>query len=58
MQPSWTSPIPQAMQQHRGAQVQRTAPPARTEAGADVDTATPPANAPDAVKRASEPKQP
>jgi hypothetical protein len=25
MQPSWTFPIPQAMQQHRGSQLQRAA---------------------------------
>jgi hypothetical protein len=59
MQPSWTSPIPQAMQQHRGSQVQRTALTTRAEAGAHADTAPPPANVRDEAKPSeSEPKQP
>jgi hypothetical protein len=42
MQPSWTFPILQAMQQHRGSQLQRTAPQERVEADGHTDTAMPP----------------
>jgi hypothetical protein len=59
MQPSWTSPILQAMQQHRGSQVQRTALQTATEAGAHADTAPQPANVRDAEKPSErEPKKP
>ena len=46
MEPSWTFPIPQAMQQHRGTQIQRAAPAKGPQAGTHADTA---------VVRASEP---
>jgi hypothetical protein len=46
MQPSWTFPIPQAMQQHRGSQLQRTAPQERVEAG-EPTALPPPAAAPE-----------
>jgi hypothetical protein len=52
MQPSWTFPIPQTMQQHRGSQVQRTGPAKLSEAAAPADGAKPLASAPspDAAK--------
>jgi hypothetical protein len=31
MEPSWTFPIPQAMQQHRGSQLHKVAPPSGKE---------------------------
>ncbi len=39
MEPSWTFPIPQAMQQHRGTQIQRAAPAKGPPAGTHADTA-------------------
>ena len=45
MQPSWTFPIPQTMQQHRGSQVQRTVTGKLPEMAAPTDGATPPASA-------------
>jgi hypothetical protein len=45
MQPSWTFPIPQTMQQHRGSQVQRTALHKSSEEVAAANGAKPSANA-------------
>jgi hypothetical protein len=61
MQPSWTFPIPQTMQQHRGSQVQRTARPKSSEEAAAADSAKPSANAPSrdiATADAKEPQKP
>jgi hypothetical protein len=41
MQPSWTFPIPQAMQQHRGSQLQRTASPPIADLAANAESAIP-----------------
>jgi hypothetical protein len=41
MEPSWTFPIPLAMQQHRGSQGHKSEPPKREEARGQVDTALP-----------------
>jgi hypothetical protein len=41
MEPSWTFPIPLAMQQHRGSQGHKSEPPQREDARGQVDTALP-----------------
>jgi hypothetical protein len=46
MQPSWTFPIPQTMQQHRGSQVQRTVTEKLSIEVAPADGGKPPATAP------------
>ena len=38
MEPSWTFPIPQAMQQHRGSQGPKSEPPKRQDARGQADT--------------------
>ena len=43
MEPSWTFPIPQAMQQHRGSQGHKSEPPKRQDAPGQADTLPPPA---------------
>ena len=61
MQPSWTYPIPQSMQQHRGSQVQRTAIGKSSEEAAAADGANPSSTAParDVAKAdATEPQKP
>ena len=46
MEPSWTFPIPQAMQQHRGSQLHKIAPPtAKETAGAPAHPVKPEASA-------------
>jgi hypothetical protein len=45
MEPSWTFPIPQAMQQHRGSQRRKSEPPKREDVVGQVDTALPDAKA-------------
>jgi hypothetical protein len=45
MEPSWTFPIPQAMQQHRGSQGRKSEPPKREDVVGQVDTALPDAKA-------------
>jgi len=47
MEPSWSFPIPQAMQQHRGSQSRKPAP-----APSDEATLVPADSAPSAVARA------
>ena len=61
MQPSWTIPIPQTMQQHRGSQIQRTAVGKSPEEAAAADRAKPSAGAPShdvAKASATEPHKP
>jgi hypothetical protein len=45
MEPSWTFPIPQAMQQHRGSQGHKSEPPKRDDVRGQVDTLPPAAKA-------------
>ena len=45
MEPSWTFPIPQAMQQHRGSQGHKSEPPKRQDARGQSDTLLPAAKA-------------
>ena len=45
MEPSWTFPIPQAMQQHRGSQGHKSEPPKRQDARGQADTLPPAAKA-------------
>ena len=58
MQPSWTFPIPQTMQQHRGSQVQRTAPPESSEKAAAADSAKPSASTPSRDVATASPMEP
>jgi hypothetical protein len=61
MQPSWTFPIPQTMQQHRGSQIQRTVLGKLPESAAPTDGATPPAGVPSpdvATASAMKPEKP
>lgn len=46
MEPSWTSPIPQAMQQHRGSQTQKPKPAEPRDAVAQQQTVQPTTSAP------------
>jgi hypothetical protein len=45
MEPSWTSPIPQAMQQHRGSQAQKPKPADPRDAAQRGDSVTSPMGA-------------
>jgi hypothetical protein len=46
MEPSWTFPIPQAMQQHRGSQGHKSEPPKRQDVVGQADTGLPAVSAP------------
>jgi len=50
MQPSWSIPIPQAMQQHGGSQSRKPAPPDPKQTSARQDVAAP-ANEPEVEPR-------
>jgi hypothetical protein len=41
MEPSWTSPIPQVMQQHRGSQLQKPKPAEPSDAAQHAEPLTP-----------------
>jgi hypothetical protein len=58
MQPSWTFPIPQTMQQHRGSQVQRTAIQKSSEEAAEADNAKPSASAPSRAVATADAREP
>ena len=52
MQPSWTSPIPQAMQQHRGSQAHKPKPADASDAGEHASADKPAVNTqPDQASR-------
>jgi hypothetical protein len=46
MEPSWTFPIPQAMQQHRGSQGHKSEPPKRQDVAGQADIGLPAVSAP------------